>query len=138
MSAERWGHRIVHFEKNINSFGCIVAQVYDQHNRLMHAVLYDEDKTSHKNDGKYYFKNSYPAEPYIIIPKNRVTYMQYEELKNVDNGQFRTLKKSWENQLGCKMTENLQPRRIYWTIYDKLFEISIRRTLNTLPLKKYS
>ena len=111
---------------NVFQYGCLVAQVYDQFRKIMHVVLYDEDETNSKNDGNYYFKNSHPAEPFIVVPKNRVTYKMYQALQNhihmisQVNGQFyRTLQTFPDFEMNLTGT--------YWTIYDDFYAISIKK-----------
>ena len=113
----------------------MVCQVYDHFHGMAHAVLYDEDETTRKNNGKYYFKNSYKREPFITVPKDRVTYYQYNMLKNTysqgrrhqNSIRFRRLIKNWQNSIGHKMTANLRPRQTYWTICDHLYAIFIEK-----------
>ena len=93
-----------------------------------HAVLYDEDLTISKSDGNYYFKNSYPNEPYIIIPKDRVTYFQFDQLKNAQSPQeYSNWLKDWEQQLKHKVTANMSPSGTYRTIFDNLYYVSIEK-----------
>ena len=106
----------------------MVAQVYDHFHEMAHAVLYDEDVTARKNDGNYYFKNSYPAVPYIIVPKDRVTYNQYEMLKRTrSRQQYQYVLQQWQQKIGQNISANLHPTAAYWTIYDFLYAISIEK-----------
>ena len=72
-----------------------------------HVVVFDNVKTNEENDANYYFKNSNPTEPWIIIPKNRATTDQartYTEcadkgakgagFKNAMNDQNKNIKRS--------------------------------------------
>ena len=95
---------------------------------MLHAVLYDEELTSSKKDGNYYFKNSYKAEPHIIVPRNRVTYHQFEFLEYWHKqNQFSVAKADLEKRLGQTISVDLQPTGKYWTVYDFLFAISISK-----------
>ena len=109
-------------------FGCVVATLYDVFSGGAHAVLYDEDKTSQQNDQNYYFKNSYPNEPYIMVPENRMTYWQYKKLDGANRrGQFTATRNNIQRILGHNISTNLKPNQTYWIICDQLFTISIRR-----------
>ena len=87
--------------------------------------------TSSKNDKNYYFKNSYPAEPYITVPKNRVTYIQYKTLENhINQNDIYMFHQDLANfqqklQQVVDYPPNMQPNGTYWTIYDDLYAISI-------------
>ena len=92
----------------------------------MHVVLYDEYETKSNNDDNYYFKNSNPKEPFIIVPKNRVTYKMYHRLQNhihmipQINGRFyRKLRTFPDFEMNLTGT--------YWTIYDDFYAISIKK-----------
>ena len=89
-------------------------------------MLYDEDETARRNDGNFHFKNSYPTEPYIIVPKNRVTFTMYEILKQNISTHPVTLK-SFQLTLQHQVTADMQPTGSYWTIHDVLFSISIKK-----------
>ena len=105
----------------------VVAEVFNQYSGLMHAVLYDPAETASKADGNYYFKNSYPAEPFITVPKNRVTYGQYDKLYNTRPGPDRdNLLKSWEKTLGT-LDVKLYPRSQYRTIWNNMYAVSIHK-----------
>ena len=111
-------------------FGFVVAQVFDHSCGSFHAVLYDEDETRLKNDGNYYFKNSKPAEPHIIIPDNRVTHKQYKVLEQYRHMFYQVIQ-DFEQQLQQPLSyidpANMPPTGTYWTIYDDLYAISINK-----------
>ena len=103
-----------------------MAQVYDHFSEMAHAVLYDKDETARKNDGNFHFKNSYPTEPYIIVPKNRVTYVMYQRLqRNIAN--HSAILTNFQQKLQVPITADMQPTGSYWTIHDVLFAISIKK-----------
>ena len=70
-------------------------------------------------------KNSYKNEPWIIVPKKRVTHCQYEELKNHQSPSDLLLK--WGKMLKMKLEADLSPSAKYWTISDQLYEVSITK-----------
>ena len=104
----------------------MVATLFDVLSETAHAVLYDENETLKQKDGNYHFKNSHPQEPYIVVPKNRMTYLQFKELKTAkQQGHFVNTKTNLEQVLGENILADLQPNQTYWTICDKLFAVSI-------------
>ena len=77
---------------------------------MSHAVVFDNVKTNVENDGNYYFKNSYPKEPWIIIPKNRAT-----------TDQVRTYTECTNNGAGFKNAMNDQNKNITPSDIVKIF-----------------
>ena len=104
----------------------MVAQVSDPFSGSFHAVLYDEVETAQRNDENYYFKNSYPSQPYITVPKDRATYLQYRELQQNLQAQAQFIQ-HYQRVLGQQPTFNMDPNGTYWTIYDDIYAIAMIR-----------